>query len=67
MGFLATGRIDCHPAAQGKRNFIALCKMRNAQEYFAELLDLRVERTRRHMLQEIIFMSIAAILSGAGD
>ena len=34
--------------------------------YFAELKDSRVERTRRHLLQDIVLIAIAAILSGAG-
>ena len=33
--------------------------------YFAELRDPRVERTREHLLEEILLMAIAAILSGA--
>lgn len=34
-------------------------------KYFAELRDPRVERTREHLLEEILLISIAAILSGA--
>lgn len=34
-------------------------------KYFAELRDPRVERTREHLLEEILLMAIAAILSGA--
>ena len=34
-------------------------------KYFAELRDPRVERTREHLLQEILLIAIAAILSGA--
>src|SRR5271157_5842661 len=34
-------------------------------KYFAELRDPRVERTREHLLEEILLMTIAAILSGA--
>ena len=33
--------------------------------YFAELRDPRVERTREHLLEEILLIAIAAILSGA--
>ena len=40
--------------------------MENPLKYFAELKDPRVERTRRHLLQGIVLISIAAILSGAG-
>lgn len=39
--------------------------MENPLRYFAELRDPRVERTRRHLLQDIVLISIAAILSGA--
>jgi hypothetical protein len=34
--------------------------------YFAELRDPRVERTREHLLEEILLMTVAAVLSGAG-
>jgi predicted transposase YbfD/YdcC len=34
-------------------------------KYFADLRDPRVERTREHLLEEILLISIAAILSGA--
>jgi predicted transposase YbfD/YdcC len=39
--------------------------MDNPLKYFAELRDPRVERTREHLLQEILLLAIAAILSGA--
>ena len=39
--------------------------MENPLKYFAELKDPRVERTREHLLEEILLISIAAILSGA--
>jgi predicted transposase YbfD/YdcC len=35
-------------------------------KYFAELRDPRVERTREHLLEEILLLTIAAVLSGAG-
>jgi hypothetical protein len=35
-------------------------------KYFAELRDPRVERTREHLLEEILLMTVAAVLSGAG-
>ena len=34
-------------------------------KYFATLRDPRVERTREHLLEEILLITIAAILSGA--
>jgi predicted transposase YbfD/YdcC len=34
-------------------------------KYFAELRDPRVERNREHLLQEILLIAIAAVLSGA--
>jgi predicted transposase YbfD/YdcC len=40
--------------------------MENPLRYFAELRDPRVERSRRHLLQDIVLIAIAAILSGAG-
>ncbi len=33
--------------------------------YFSEMKDPRVERTRYHNLNDIIFIAIAAVLSGA--
>ena len=41
--------------------------MNNPLKYFAELRDPRVERTREHLLEEILLMAIAAVLSGAGS
>ncbi len=41
--------------------------MNNPLKYFAELHDPRVERTREHLLEEILLMAIAAVLSGAGS
>jgi predicted transposase YbfD/YdcC len=41
--------------------------MNNPLKYFSELRDPRVERTREHLLEEILLMSIAAVLSGAGS
>jgi predicted transposase YbfD/YdcC len=39
--------------------------MESPLKYFAGLRDPRVERTREHLLEEILVISIAAILSGA--
>jgi predicted transposase YbfD/YdcC len=39
--------------------------MDNPLKYFAELRDPRVERNREHLLQEILLIAIAAVLSGA--
>ena len=39
--------------------------MENPLKYFAELTDPRVERTREHLLEEILLMVLAAVLSGA--
>ncbi len=36
-------------------------------KYFAELRDPRVKRTREHLLEEILLLAIAAVLSGAGS
>jgi hypothetical protein len=38
--------------------------MENSLKYFAELRDPRVERNRKHLLQEML-IAIAAVLSGA--
>ena len=39
--------------------------MESPLKYFADLRDPRVERTREHLLEEILLIAIAAILSGA--
>jgi len=39
--------------------------MDNPLKYFAELKDPRVERNRDHLLEEILLIAIAAVLSGA--
>ena len=39
--------------------------MANPLQYFAELRDPRLPRTRRHLLPDILWIAIAAILSGA--
>jgi len=39
--------------------------MENPPKYFAELRDPRVERTREHLLEEILLIAIAAVRSGA--
>jgi hypothetical protein len=39
--------------------------MENPLKYFAELKDPRVERNREHLLEEIVLIAIAAVLSGA--
>src|ERR1035438_8665612 len=39
--------------------------MESPLQYFADLKDPRVERTREHLLEEIVLIAIAAILSGA--
>ena len=41
--------------------------MESPLKYFAELRDPRVERTREHLLEEILLLAIAAVLSGAGS
>jgi hypothetical protein len=41
--------------------------MENPLKYFVELSDPRVERTRKHLLEEILLITIAAVLNGAGS
>src|ERR1017187_4989500 len=38
--------------------------MDSPMQHFADLRDPRVKRTREHLLEEILLMTIAAILSG---
>jgi hypothetical protein len=35
------------------------------QEYFAEVTDPRVERTRLHLLMDILVIAICAVIGGA--
>src|ERR1017187_10943979 len=39
--------------------------MNNPLKHFSALRDPRVERTREHLLEEILLMTIASVLSGA--
>ena len=39
--------------------------MENPLKYFSEVRDPRVERNREHLLEEILLIAIAAVLSGA--
>lgn len=39
--------------------------MENPLKYFAELRDPRIERNREHLLEEILLIAMAAVLSGA--
>jgi hypothetical protein len=41
--------------------------MKSPLSYFCELGDPRVGRTREHLLEEILLMVLAAVLSGAGS
>jgi hypothetical protein len=41
--------------------------MESPLKYFAGVTDPRVERTKEHLLEEILFMTIAAVLSGAAS
>jgi len=38
---------------------------KNLLSYFSDMKDPRVERTKRHLLEDIVFISIASVLSGA--
>jgi hypothetical protein len=41
--------------------------MKSPLSYFSELRDPQVERTREHLLEEILLMVLAAVVSGAGS
>ena len=41
--------------------------MKSPLSYFSELRDPRVERTREHLLEEILLTALAAVLSRAGS
>ena len=41
--------------------------MENPLKYFSQMRDPRVERTREHLLEEILLLTIAAVLSGANS
>jgi len=36
----------------------------NFLSYFSEMKDPRIERTKRHLLDDIVFIAIASVLSG---
>jgi len=36
----------------------------NYLSYFSEMKDPRIERTKRHLLDDIVFIAIASVLSG---
>jgi len=39
--------------------------MENPITYFSNLTDIRVERTKDHLLEDIVFISIASVICGA--
>jgi hypothetical protein len=39
--------------------------MKSSVHYFTELTDLRVEKTKYHLMEDIIFITIAAVICGA--
>ena len=39
--------------------------MKSPLDYFTEIEDPRVERTKEHLLEDIIFITIAAVICGA--
>ena len=42
-------------------------KVTNLPEHFARVTDPRVERTKRHMLIDILVIAICAVICGADD
>lgn len=40
-----------------------ICKS-NLLSYFSEMKDTRIERTKRHLFDDIVFIGIASVLSG---
>lgn len=41
--------------------------MMNALEHFSSLIDPRVDRTKRYPLSSLVFLTIAAVVSGCDD
>jgi hypothetical protein len=39
--------------------------MRSAIKYFTEITDPRVDRSKDHLMEDIIFITIAAVICGA--
>lgn len=39
--------------------------MKSPIDYFSELTDPRVDRTKEHLLEDIIFITIASVICGA--
>ena len=46
-------------------NGISVRKIKSPIDYFAELEDPRIERTKEHLLADITFITIAAVICGA--
>ncbi|MDR0750353.1 MAG: transposase family protein, partial [Tannerellaceae bacterium] len=40
--------------------------MKSPVDYFTDLTDPRVDRTKDHLMEDIIFITIAAVICGAG-
>ena len=36
----------------------------NFLSYFSEMKDPRIERTKRHLFDDIVFIAVASVLSG---
>ena len=53
------------PMCQSKQVHRRLSMANSILEHFAELPDPRVERTRRHRLQDIVTIAICAVICGA--
>ena len=39
--------------------------MKSSISYFSDLIDPRIDRTKAHLLDDIIFIAIASVLCGA--
>lgn len=50
---------------QSIKRFIWLEKMKSPIEYFSEIEDPRIDRTKEHLLVDIIFITIAGVICGA--
>ena len=48
-----------------QRSLMFVRKMRSPIDYFSEIEDPRIDRTKDHLLADIIFITIAAVICGA--
>ncbi len=54
-----------HPQKQTQIDLVCAILQKTPSKYFAEFRGLRMERDREHLLEEILLITFAAVLSAA--